>query len=60
MTLELLAQPAPDIRTHPEAFEVRETEPPVVEDDWLVVQEFAVTRPGLFETVRTLVGQGEG
>jgi len=60
MTLELLAQPAPDIRTHPEAFEVRETEPPVVEDDWLVVQEFAVTRPGLFEAVRTLVGQGEG
>ena len=55
LTLGLLSEPFADLLSDPAAFEVRETDKPVVEDDWLIVQEFALTRPSLFEAVDTLV-----
>jgi hypothetical protein len=55
VTLGLLAEEALHPRTAPDRFEVRETEPPEVLDDWVVLQEYAATTPSLFEAVNVLV-----
>jgi hypothetical protein len=55
LTLGSLAVPSFDPGSDPDEFERCEDAPPDVEDDWVVLQEFALTNPSLFDAVRLLV-----